>query len=96
MDIFILSITVFVNQLVFIGSRTWNIRAIAENNVKKVLLTGTIIHISWLMGIAIGATSVAQVIINFEWKYLPVIASSLLGSLLGSYIGLQDKTKRNR
>ncbi|MDC6350763.1 hypothetical protein PP178_04310 [Zeaxanthinibacter sp. PT1] len=89
-----LSISVFVVQLIFIGSRTWNIRAIAEKNVLKVLYTGAVIHLSWLVSVAIGATSMYSIMTNFEWRYLPVVFFSMSGGLLGSYLGLKEKFKK--
>ena len=88
-----MSITVFLVQLIFIGCRTWNVRAVANNDLKVVLISGAFIHLSWLASIAIGAVSMNEVISNFNWKYLPVILCSLVGGLIGSYIGLKGKTK---
>lgn len=93
MEILILSITVFIVQLVMIFSRTWNIIAISKENVKQVLLSGIVIHTCWLLTISIGSKSMYEIIGNFEFKYLPVIFCSLAGGLLGSYIGLKRKVK---
>ena len=94
MDILKLSVTVFIVQLVFIGFRTLNIRAVAEKNIVKVLYTGAIIHLSWLVGIAIGATTMHEIMMDFRWEYLPIIICSLAGGLIGSYMGLVNKIKK--
>ena len=85
------SIIVFVTQLIFIGCRTWNVRAIASDNIPQVLISGTFVHLSWLVSIAIGAISMYEIITNFEWSYLPIIACSLIGGLIGSYISMRSK-----
>ena len=91
MTIFEYSITVFFTQLVFIWSRTWNVRAISDKNIPKVLISGAIVHIAWLLGISIGVVSVKEILINFELSYIPVVACSLAGGLLGSYIAMKKK-----
>ena len=96
MDILEMSISVFIIQLIFIGSRTWNVVAVSEGNLKTVLISGTIIHLAWLGSIAIGVQSMNEVMNNFNWEYIPVIACSLSGGLLGSYIGLRDKINKNK
>ncbi len=85
MNILELSITVFFTQIVFIGSRVINIRAIAKNNIAGALVSGAVIHIAWLISIAIGATSMNAIIADFEWKYVPIVICSLSGGLLGTY-----------
>lgn len=89
-----LSITIFVIQVVFIWSRTVNVRFIASGNIFGVLASGAVIHISWLISIAIGAASMHEIITNFEWKFLPVVLCSLAGGLIGSYIGMKAKEKQ--
>lgn len=91
MTILSYSIVVFFTQLVFIWSRTWNVKAIASKNIPSVLLSGAVVHIAWLIGISIGVVSMKEIMLNFEWKYLPVIACSLCGGLLGSYISMKSK-----
>lgn len=85
------SIIVFITQLIFIGCRTWNVKAIAKHNISQVLISGTFVHLSWLISIAIGAVSMHEIITNFEWSYLPIIACSLAGGLIGSYISMVNK-----
>lgn len=85
------SVIVFVTQLIFIGCRTWNVKAIAAHSTTQVLLSGAVVHVTWLIGIAIGAVSMNEIISNFEWKYLPIVASSLSGGLIGSYITMKIK-----
>ncbi len=88
-----LTITVFFTQLVFIGCRTWNVRAVSKSNLKHVLISGALVHLSWLASIAIGAVSMNEVIMNFRLEYIPVVFGSLIGSLIGSWIGMKERRK---
>ncbi len=88
------SILIFLTQVVFIGCRTWNVKAIAKNNLLQVLISGGLVHIAWLISIAIGSVSTMNIIENFEWKYLPILLCSLVGGLFGSYLGLKERTKK--
>jgi len=85
------SIIVFITQLIFIGCRTWNVKAISKHNIPQVLISGTLVHLSWLISIAIGAVSMHEIITNFRWEYLPIVICSLTGGLLGSYISMKSK-----
>lgn len=85
------SIIIFITQLVFIGCRTWNVKAISKNDVSQVLISGTFVHLSWLVSIAIGSVSMYEIITNFQLSYLPIVLCSLTGGLIGSYIGLKTK-----
>lgn len=85
------SIIVFITQLIFICCRTWNVKAIAKQDIVSVLISGTFVHISWLGSIAIGAVSMHEIISNFELAYLPIVACSLSGGLIGSYISMKSK-----
>jgi hypothetical protein len=89
--ILIYSVIVFFTQLIFIGCRTWNVKAIRDNKINQVLISGTFIHLSWLVSIAIGAVSMHEIITNFEWSYIPIIISSLFGGLIGSYLSMKSK-----
>lgn len=88
------SIIIFVVQLIFIGCRTWNVRAIAKDNLLQVLLSGTFVHLSWLVSIAIGSVSMIEVIENFKFEYAPIILCSLGGGLIGSWVGLKAKRSK--
>ena len=92
-QIIIDGIVVFITQLIFIGSRTINVKAIAERNMKKALLSGAVIHLAWLVSISIGVVSINSVMKEFDWRYIPVILCSLSGGLLGTYWGLKEKMK---
>ncbi|WP_163321650.1 hypothetical protein [Draconibacterium mangrovi] len=85
------SIIVFVTQLIFIGCRTWNVKAISAKNIHQVLLSGTFVHLAWLVSIAIGAVSMNEIITNFRWSYIPIVLCSLTGGLIGSYISMKNK-----
>lgn len=87
------SIIVFITQIVFIGCRTWNVRAIANNNLVEVLISGALVHLAWLVSIAIGAISMNAIIQNFQWSYLPIIICSTIGGMIGSWVGLKQKRK---
>jgi len=85
------SIIVFITQLVFIGCRTWNVKAIAAKDIPQVLLSGGIVHLSWLVSISIGADSMHKIITNFEWAYTPIVVCSMTGGLIGSYLSMKSK-----
>jgi hypothetical protein len=85
------SIIVFITQLIFIGCRTWNVKAISKSDITQVLISGTFVHITWLLSITIGAVSMYEIVVNFKWSYFPIIISSLVGGLLGSYISMKSK-----
>lgn len=87
--IFNLCITVFFTQMVFIGFRTWNVRAVSDGDIKMAMITGGVVHLSWLVGIAIGATSMNEIITNWRLEYLPVVVCSLSGGLISTYIVLK-------
>jgi len=93
MSITLMFATVFLTQVAFIWSRTWNVKAIAANNLKDVLVSGAVVHIAWLISITLGVVSMKEIMLSFQWKYLPVIIGSLTGGLLGSYLGLKEKMK---
>jgi uncharacterized membrane protein len=84
---------VFVTQFVFVWGRTLNVQAISRGNIAITLLTGALIHITWLVGIAIGANSVYKILNNYDVTYLSIVACSLSGGLLGSYLGMKKGTK---
>jgi len=91
LEIYLQAVVVFTTQLVFIGMRTWNVKAIAKNNMRGVLISGAIIHLAWLVSVTLGVNSMVEIMREFQWKYLIVIAGSLSGGLLGSYLALQEK-----
>lgn len=82
---------VFLTQLVFIWFRTLNVKAVADNNIKNVILTGAAVHLAWLVGIAIGASNMYKIITSFNFQFLPIIFSSLIGGLIGSYLAMIKK-----
>jgi uncharacterized membrane protein len=86
------SIIIFITQLLFIACRTWNVRAIATNDISGALLSGGLVHITWLVSIAIGAVSMHEILSNFRWEYLPVVICSMVGGLVGTYIGLTERS----
>lgn len=95
MTILTLSISVFLSNLVFLFARTWNVRAVATGHVWGVMWSGSVVHISWLISVAIGAGSITNLLVDWKWEYLPVVLCSMAGGLLGSYIGLWPKKDTN-
>lgn len=91
MEITTLCITVFITQLLFIGFRTWNVIATAEKNLKEVIYSGTIVHLTWLICISIGVTSMYEILANFNLSYIPVVLCSLSGGILGSIVAIKYK-----
>jgi hypothetical protein len=85
------SIIVFITQVIFIGARTWNVKAIAAKNIPHVLISGTVVHIAWLVSMSIGVVSMQEVITKFEWQYIPVILASISGVLIGGYVSMKSK-----
>lgn len=91
MSILYYSVIVFVTQLIFIGFRTWNVKAIAEKNMMQAMVSGAVVHIAWLVSISIGAISMHQIMTQFDFQYVPVVCSSLIGGLIGTYLALKEK-----
>ena len=87
------SIIIFITQLVFIGSRTLNVKAISKGNMAMALISGGVVHISWLVSIALGSVSMYEIINNYRWDYWPIVLCSLSGGLIGTYIGLKEKKR---
>ena len=84
-----LCVIVFLTQHLFIFARTMNVIYTAEHNTVGALISGTFVHLSWLLSIAIGVKSVMY--LDF-W----VIACSLTGGLLGTYLGIRLKKYLNK
>lgn len=91
MDILIQSIIVFTTQLVFIWARTVNVRQVADGNTAGVLISGGVVHITWLVGIAIGSNSVYKILNDFAMIHLWIVLSSLIGGIIGSWLGMKRK-----
>lgn len=83
------TIIVFVTQLIFIACRTWNVKAIGAKNIPQVIISGVLVHLSWLVSIAVGAISMHEIISNFEWSYTPIIVASVVGTAIGGYISMK-------
>ena len=91
MEIIIQCLIVFFTQLLFVWTRTLNVRAVASKNTKSVIITGIFVHITWLIGIAIGANSMYKIMNEFNLEHLPIIFFSLIGGLLGSWFAMVKK-----
>jgi hypothetical protein len=95
-DILYQSIIAMFSQLAFLWARTYNIHSTARLEVVETLKSGAIIHILWLIGISLGANGAYKVLIEYDWSYIPVILCSLIGSVIGSYIGLTKRIKAEK
>jgi hypothetical protein len=89
MSITTLTLLVFLNQLIFIGLRTYNVRTIADNKITASMITGFFIHLAWLLGISIGANAGIK-ILDGQWEYLPVVLASSIGGLLGTFLAMKQ------
>lgn len=56
------------------------------------MISGAVVHVAWLISIAIGAVSMNEIITNFEFKYIPIVICSLTGGLIGTYLALKNKS----
>ena len=83
------SIAMFISQLVYTGFRTLNMRYIAENKYYGIQITSSIVHLSYLVSIAVGAVSIKEIIEDFRIDYLPIIAASLAANWIGNWIALK-------
>lgn len=92
--IWTLAATVFATNLIFLWARTWNVRAIADKHIWGVMWSGTVVHLSWLVSISIGAVSITEIMRDWSMEYIPVVIASLSGGLLGSYIGMLEKKEK--
>lgn len=104
---FIDVIILFVTQVVFIWARTVNVKAVAEGDLVKALISGAVVHWAWLVSIAIGAISMSAIIDSIVeavfgssrgtditiYHYLAVLASTA-GGLTGTAVGMREKRKK--
>lgn len=81
----------FLSQVVFIGLRTVNVRAVASGQMAMALITGAGIHLSWLVSIALGSFSMYEIVANFRWEYTWIVLASTSGGLLGTWMGMKKK-----
>jgi hypothetical protein len=89
------SIIVFLTQLIFIGARTWNVKCISKEDVSGALISSGIVHLAWLVSIAIGTVSMHEIISSLSLEYIPVVLCSIAGGLIGTYLGLKEKKKKS-
>ena len=94
MSIAALTVTMLIMQIIFIFSRTWNVIEVAEKNINKAIISGLLVHISWLFTIAIGATSMYEIMANFEWRYIPVVMASCTGGMIGTWLAVRGKKNK--
>lgn len=91
LEIILQALLVLVAQLNFIGFRTENIKAIANNNVKDALLTGFLVAISWQISVGLGSVSLYYIFVSGEHYRWPVPLASIIGGLIGTYISMKRK-----
>ena len=84
----ILCIIVFLTQIAFVFSRTMNVIYTSEHNENMAMITGAVTHITWLLSVGIGVSSVMYL----NWT---VMTSSLIGGLIGTKYGIKLKSKIN-
>lgn len=93
---FIDVVALFLTQVAFIWARTANVKAVADNKIISALLTGAIIHLTWLASIYYGVISVADIFsTNTVWAWVS-IGASLTGGLAGTCVGMRNNIKRDR
>lgn len=92
-NIWIMALVNFVTQIAFIWTRTVNVKAVAGNYLFRALLSGALVHITWLISISLSTYSVVALIKDWEWSYLPVPTASLIGGIIGTYFGMVEKKK---
>ena len=83
----------FSSQLAFLWARTYNVHANASLDVKATVMSGAVIHLLWLVGIAVGSASAFKILVEGDMLYIPVVIGTLSGSILGTYIGLKGRIK---
>ena len=91
-----LAATMFVTQLFFIWFRTLNVRFVARGNIWGAIWTGFIVHITWLIGIAIGTVSIVEMVKSQDVSYWPVIACSMSAGAIGTYFAMKRKLKQQK
>lgn len=87
------TILMLATQITFIGCRTWNVKAIAKNNMAQVILSGMIVNLSWLVSMGLGGVSMNAIINNFQWQHVPIVLACMIGGVIGTYIGMFEKRK---
>jgi len=70
-----------------------NIKNIADGRMWGAIYTGWIIHLSWLMSVGIGATSLINVVFNYDWQSIPVVLCSLAGGTIGTWYPMRKRKK---
>ena len=88
LDIFTQAIVVFATQYLFIYFRTINIEAQIKRNRMKLFLSGTVVHITYLVSMAIGVNAVLN-------GNILLIVCSLIGGLLGADCAFMKHTKQS-
>lgn len=89
LQIWHLCLIVFVTQFLFIFLRTMNVIYTAEQNLLGAKATSALVHLCWLLSIAIGVKSVMYL----DWV---VIVFSIAGGLIGTHYGIKLKQKLSK
>lgn len=83
------ALIVFISEIVFLYLKTINIKAIADGNTQKAILSNSGTSIAWLIGVTISVNS----ILNGNW--LPILAF-LLGGIIGTYLAMEKGKSQNK
>lgn len=75
-----------ITNLIFQASRTYNTRAIAKDDIFKVIWTSTIVKVSWIISTSIGIKSI------FDGDML-LAATYIVSGVVGDYIGMKLEYK---
>jgi len=80
---------VFIAQIIFLYLRTLNVKAVANDDMWRAVWTGWGIGITWMIGIAIGASAM------MEGHPLPIVAH-LAGGTIGTWMGMRETKKKSQ
>ncbi len=81
-NIWFLSVSVFLFQIIFVYLRTINVIYTSEKKVIPAIVSGAASGLFWLLATAIGTSS----ILGGVWQ--PIIAH-LIGGAIGTYLGIK-------
>jgi len=79
-------VLLIITNLIFQASRTYNTRAIAREDIFKVLWTSTIVKVSWIISTSIGIKSIFDGDMFLAGTYI-------VTGVVGDYIGMKLEYK---
>lgn len=86
-NVWFLSTSVFIFQIIFVYLRTINVIYTSEKKVMPAIVSGALSGLFWLLATAIGTSSV----LSGVWQ--PIVAH-LIGGAIGTYLGI--KLEKNK